>query len=181
MRAVALDARGHGDSDWAPDGCYDQDVMVEDVVCVLSAARQSATALVGASMGGGTSLVAVGEDRVDATALVLVDVAPRIDEAGRAARILKFMSQNPDGFESLEDVARAIADYQPQRRRPRTLDGLAKNVRRGEDGPLLLALGSQVPALGEPRPRDSAGSPRSVRARAQAADIARARLVSPMC
>ena len=132
-RAVALDARGHGDSDWAPDGRYDQDVMVEDVVCVLSALGNPRPALVGASMGGGTSLVAVGEDRVDATALVLVDVAPRIDEAG-AQRILKFMSQNPDGFESLEDVARAIADYQPQRRRPRTLDGLAKNVRRREDG-----------------------------------------------
>lgn len=132
-RAVAFDARGHGDSDWAPDGRYDQDVMVEDLACVLSALGNPRPALVGASMGGGTSLVAVGEDRVDATALVLVDVAPRIDEAG-AHRILKFMDQNPDGFDSLEGVARAIADYQPQRKRPRTLDGLAKNVRRGRNG-----------------------------------------------
>ena len=132
-RAIALDARGHGDSAWAADGRYDQDAMVEDLVCVLSALGNPRPALVGASMGGGTNLVAVGEDRVDATALVLVDIAPSIDEAG-AHRILKFMSQNPDGFESLEDVAKAIADYQPQRRRPRTLDGLAKNVRRGANG-----------------------------------------------
>ena len=136
-RAVAFDARGHGDSDWAADGRYDQDAMVEDLVCVVSALADRAgvrrPALVGASMGGGTSLVAVGEDRVDATALVLVDVAPRLDEDG-ANRILKFMAQNPDGFDSLEDVARAIAEYQPQRKRPRTLDGLAKNVRRGPDG-----------------------------------------------
>jgi len=131
--AIAFDARGHGDSDWAPDGRYDQDVMVEDLVCVLSALGNPRPALVGASMGGGTSLVAVGEEHVDATALVLVDIAPRIDEAG-AHRILTFMAQNPDGFESLEDVARAIASYQPQRPRPRTLDGLAKNVRRGKDG-----------------------------------------------
>ena len=132
-RAVAFDARGHGDSEWAADGRYDQDAMVEDLVCVLSALGDRRPALVGASMGGGTNLVAVGEDRVDATALVLVDIAPSIDESG-AHRILKFMSQNPDGFESLEDVAKAIADYQPQRKRPRTLDGLAKNVRRGPDG-----------------------------------------------
>ena len=132
-RAVAFDARGHGDSDWSPDGRYDQDVMVEDLVGVVSELGNARPALVGASMGGGTSLVAVGEDRVDATALVLVDVAPRIDEAG-AQRILKFMAQNPDGFESLEEVALAISMYQPQRKRPRTLDGLAKNVRRGPNG-----------------------------------------------
>ena len=67
--AVAFDARGHGDSDWSPDGRYDQDIMVEDLKGVLGAFSDSRPALVGASMGGGTSLVAVGEDHVDATAL----------------------------------------------------------------------------------------------------------------
>ena len=77
--------------------------------------------------------MAVGENCVDATALVLVDVAPRIEPEG-VARIRAFMSQRPDGFDSLEAVADAIASYQPQRKRPRNLDGLAKNVRLGEDG-----------------------------------------------
>jgi pimeloyl-ACP methyl ester carboxylesterase len=131
--AVAFDARGHGDSDWAPDGRYDQDIMVEDLRCVIVALGNHRPALVGASMGGGTSLVAVGEDCVDATALVLVDVAPRIEPEG-VAKIRAFMSQRPDGFDSLEAVAEAIANYQPQRQRPRTLDGLGKNVRLGEDG-----------------------------------------------
>jgi hypothetical protein len=27
--AIAFDARGHGDSDWAPDGVYGQDIMVD--------------------------------------------------------------------------------------------------------------------------------------------------------
>jgi pimeloyl-ACP methyl ester carboxylesterase len=89
--------------------------------------------LVGASMGGGVSLVAVGEDHVDATALVLVDIAPRIEVTG-ARKINDFMSQAPDGFASLEEVAEAIASYQPHRDRPRNLDGLAKNVRLGQDG-----------------------------------------------
>ena len=44
------------------------------------------------------------------------------------------MSQKPDGFDSLEEVAVAIASYQPHRERPRNLDGLAKNVRLGDDG-----------------------------------------------
>jgi hypothetical protein len=35
-----------------------------------------------ASMGGGTSLVAVGEDYIDATALVMIDTAPRVEPDG---------------------------------------------------------------------------------------------------
>jgi non-heme chloroperoxidase len=130
---VAFDARGHGDSDWASDGRYDQDIMVEDLKCVIAAFGNRRPALVGASLGGGTSLVAVGEDHVDATALVLVDVAPRIEPEG-VAKILAFMGQHPEGFDSLQAVADAIANYQPHRRRPRNVDGLGKNVRLGADG-----------------------------------------------
>lgn len=130
---VAFDARGHGDSDWAPDGDYGQDVMVRDLECVVAALGDRRPVLVGASMGGGTSLVAVGEDHIDATALVLVDIAPQIEEDG-ARNIDAFMSQKPEGFFSLEEVAEAIGKYQPHRKRPNSLDGLAKNVRLGRDG-----------------------------------------------
>jgi non-heme chloroperoxidase len=131
--AVSFDARGHGDSDWAPDGVYGQDVMVEDLCRVLEALGHRRPVLVGASMGGGTSLVAVGEDHVDATALVLVDIAPRIATAG-VAGIKAFMNGKPNGFASLDEVADAIAAYQPHRERPRSTAGLAKNVRLGADG-----------------------------------------------
>ncbi len=131
--AVAFDARGHGDSDWAPDGEYGQDTMVEDLEAVIVALGGGRPVLVGASMGGGTSLVAVGEDRVDATALVLVDIAPTVEPDG-VEKIKAFMNQAPDGFTSLDEVADAIARYQPHRTRPRDLDGLAKNVRLGDDG-----------------------------------------------
>jgi non-heme chloroperoxidase len=84
-------------------------------------------------MGGGTSLVAIGEDHVNATALVMVDIAPRIETEG-INKIQAFMSQKPEGFDTLEEVAEAIGNYQPHRERPRNLDGLAKNVRLGADG-----------------------------------------------
>ncbi len=131
--AVAFDARGHGDTDWAQDGIYGSDAMVQDLKLVIAALGNRRPVLVGASMGGGTSLVAVGEDHVDATALVLVDIAPRIEKEG-TDNIDAFMGQKPDGFESLEEVAAAIATYQPHRKRPSNLDGLAKNVRLGLDG-----------------------------------------------
>ena len=130
---ISLDARGHSDSGWDPKGEYRQDVMVEDLKCIVQALGNRRPVLVGASMGGGTSLVAVGEDHVDATALILVDVAPKVERQG-VAHIERFMNQKPEGFDSLEEVAQAIATYQPHRKRPGSLEGLGKNVRLGADG-----------------------------------------------
>ena len=130
---VSLDARGHGDSEWAPDGNYEREVMIDDLVRVLEQLDAGPPVLVGASMGGNTSLAALGEGRVDGLALVLVDIAPRIKAAG-TKKIGEFMNQRPNGFDSLEQVADAIANYQPHRKRPRNLDGLAKNIRQGDDG-----------------------------------------------
>jgi pimeloyl-ACP methyl ester carboxylesterase len=133
--AFSLDARGHGDSGWPADADYSYDALVRDLVEVTRqlGAGAERPILVGASMGGGTSLSAVGHGHIDAAALVLVDTAPRI-EAGGVRKIRDFMGQAPDGFETLEEVADAIANYQPQRKRPRNLDGLAKNIRLSDDG-----------------------------------------------
>jgi pimeloyl-ACP methyl ester carboxylesterase len=131
--ALAYDARGHGDSDWSPDGDYSQDALVRDLKCVVAALGGRRPVLVGASMGGGTSLVASGEHHIDAHALILVDIVPYTEPAG-VARIHTFMQQSPDGFGSLEEVADAISQYRPTQSRPRNLDGLSKNVRLCDDG-----------------------------------------------
>jgi non-heme chloroperoxidase len=131
--AVAFDARGHGDSGWAAADKYGQDYMVQDLLCVVQALGGKQPVLVGASMGGGVSLIATGESHLPVAALVLVDMAPHIEPDG-VRRIQAFMAQKPDGFDTLQEVADAIASYQPHRPRPRTLDGLAKNVRLGADG-----------------------------------------------
>ncbi|WP_313955587.1 alpha/beta hydrolase [Paraburkholderia sp. BCC1886] len=131
--AVSFDARGHGDSTWAPDGDYTEDAMVEDLLCVVSAVGGSTPALIGASLGGITSMIAAGEKQLDVRALVIVDVAPRIEAHG-VERIHRFMTGRPEGFTSLDEVADAISAYQPHRPRPSSLDGLAKNLRVGADG-----------------------------------------------
>jgi pimeloyl-ACP methyl ester carboxylesterase len=128
---LSLDARGHGDSGWAPDGDYSMQALVDDLTQV--AREYHRPVLIGASMGGLTSLVAVGEGAVIARGLVLVDVAPRIEKSG-ADRIGAFMRANPEGFESLQAVADAVAAYNPHRARPPRPEGLRKNVRLREDG-----------------------------------------------
>jgi pimeloyl-ACP methyl ester carboxylesterase len=131
--AITFDARGHGDTDWDPAGDYSQDTRVNDLCDVAAANGMLEPILIGASMGGVTSIIAVGESRLRASALVLVDIAPRVEPSG-VSRIRQFMNQRPDGFGTLQEVADAIQAYQPHRQVPDSLDGLAKNVRIGDNG-----------------------------------------------
>jgi pimeloyl-ACP methyl ester carboxylesterase len=132
-RAYSVDLRGHGDSDRAPDGDYTLDAFAGDVLAVATSLDQLPV-LVGASLGGIASLAAIGESPSPiARALVLVDVAPRIDREG-ADRIGAFMMQNIEGFGSLDEVADAVAAYNTHRPRPTNLSGLKKNVRQHDDG-----------------------------------------------
>jgi non-heme chloroperoxidase len=130
--AVALDARGHGESGWHPSQDYSLDGFAADLIGLV-ATLDRPPVLVGASLGGITALIAAGEYPGTASGLVLVDVVVRVEPAG-VARIRDFMTAAPEGFASLEDVADAIAAYNPVRRRPRNLDGLRKNVRQHADG-----------------------------------------------
>jgi len=128
---VALDARGHGDSDWDPEGDYSIDALVSDLRSVL-AQTPSLPILVGASMGGMTALAAVGEaPNPIARALVLVDITPMINIEG-TEQIAAFMRANGDGFISVEEAADAVAKYLPHRPRPNSTAGLSRNLRKRE-------------------------------------------------
>jgi non-heme chloroperoxidase len=133
-RVINLDARGHGESAWAPDGDYALTSFADDVDAVMTAARVRRAAVVGASMGGLTGLVVAARAPELVEALVLVDVVPEVSRAG-ASRIRDFMMEHAaSGFASLDDVADAVGAYVPGRARPATSDGLMKNVRMREDG-----------------------------------------------
>jgi len=133
-RAISIDLRGHGDSDWHPDGDYRLSAFGNDLRDVVQQLPQPPV-VVGASLGGLSALVAEGEAEESLLAgIVLVDITPRMSAAG-VGRILTFMRDNvADGFASLEEAADAIARYQPHRPRPRSLEGLSRNLRLGDDG-----------------------------------------------
>jgi pimeloyl-ACP methyl ester carboxylesterase len=101
-----------------------------------------------------TTLVGKGEIDGLLWVLVLVDVAPSIEVAG-IEKITAFMRSGMNGFESLHDVADAIAAYNPHRKRPANLDGLRKSVRLGDAGrwhchrdPAFITLNSREPDRG---------------------------------
>lgn len=112
FHCTAFDARGHGDSEHSSIGNYAVPQLLDDLHCVAGHAG-SAPLLVGASMGGLLGLAAQADAGLF-SALVLVDVTPRLEASG-VARITAFMQAHADGFESLEQAAAAIAAYLPHR------------------------------------------------------------------
>jgi len=95
--------------------------------------------VVGASLGGIAAMLAEGAAAQAGrapvfSALVLVDITPRVDLNG-VARIQGFMRAHAhDGFGSVKEAADVVAAYLPHRPRPRSYDGLKKNLRLDPDG-----------------------------------------------
>jgi len=132
---INLDARGHGDSAWDPEGDYALPTLAEDLRAVVATLARP-PALVGASMGGATGLLLVGNTPAPvARALVLVDIVPRLELDG-SAKVQRFMRANVGGFATLEEAADAVSAYNPHRPRPDNPAGLMKNLRWHADGRL---------------------------------------------
>ena len=128
FHVVALDSRGHGDSDRSPTANYSVDALGADTLRVIDQIG-GPTVLIGASMGGLTGILAAHEAGPEVIIkLVLVDVVPRFEKDG-SARIRDFMFSGVDGFDSLEHAAEAVSAYLPHRAKPRSPEGLKKNLR----------------------------------------------------
>jgi pimeloyl-ACP methyl ester carboxylesterase len=132
-QAITVDLRGHGESDWSEGGDYRLTSFALDIQEVLRQVPPQPV-LVGASLGGFTTMLLAGEiSPAIARAVVLVDIVPNMDESG-ANRVHNFMADRvKSGFESLDEVADMIAEYNPHRPRPTDLDGLRTNLRRKGD------------------------------------------------
>jgi pimeloyl-ACP methyl ester carboxylesterase len=146
-RAIALDMRGHGDSEWSSDGKYGLDRFTADVRQVVDQIGGEPV-LVGASLGGLVGMLIAARPPPRLRALVLVDVTPRIEMSG-AKEVMAFMDSAPDGFASLEAAADVVAAYLPHRPRPKDTSGLQRNLRL-RDGryywhwdPALMQMGKE--------------------------------------
>lgn len=135
--SLAMDLRGHGESDWSEQNNYKAENFVDDLKIVI-ASLPVKPVIVGASLGGIVTLITQGESQELLTkAVVLVDITPKVEGKG-VERIVAFMRSNHDGFASLEDAAHAVGEYLSHRTKdkktPGDLEGLKKNLRRRQDG-----------------------------------------------
>ncbi len=135
---VALDQRGHGDSEWTPDPEQDTTpLMVEDTRAFLAHVERehpgaSPLVLVGMSMGGGVALRYAAENPAALRALVIVDVAPEtIPRGGKSMRRFRTETETLDRF---EDFLERAVRFNPDRPEAHLRYSLLHALKQTEDG-----------------------------------------------
>lgn len=124
---VALDQRGHGDSEWSPIMDYAPEAHARDIDGVLDALGFDRAVLVGQSMGGLNGFVYTTQHPERVAALVLVDVGPGIRIAG-AQRIGSFVASTAE-IDSIDAFVEQAMAFNPLRDR-RLLTGSARHALR---------------------------------------------------
>tara|TARA_Y100001936_G_scaffold70923_1_gene70049 strand:- start:4144 stop:4977 length:834 start_codon:yes stop_codon:yes gene_type:complete len=100
----ALDQRGRGESDWAPDSNYDTEAYVDDLTNFIKTKGFNKLSLMGHSMGGSNSIVFASKNPEMVESLVIVDIGPSVSTSIGGKRINQELSDTPKEFESLEGV-----------------------------------------------------------------------------
>ncbi len=113
----AIDQRGHGLSDRAPEGHYTTFHFVGDIEDFAITMGLQKFSLVGHSMGGRNALVyaALHPDRVER--LVVIDYGPELAAEGRR-RIVRALKTRRDIF-PLEEMIQAFIEENPRLDRPK--------------------------------------------------------------
>jgi pimeloyl-ACP methyl ester carboxylesterase len=129
-RVIALDQRGHGDSDRAE--IYGSAPMGADVIGVLDALGIERAVLVGHSMGGtvAVAVTALHPERV--VALVLGDIGPEVGSEG-AARIQR-NTRSRDVFEGVDDAVATQTELNPTANPDALRHRVAHNLVEEPDG-----------------------------------------------
>ena len=129
---VALDQRGHGDSEWSPEMDYSIESHVDDLEAFVDALGLDRFVLVGMSLGGVNALAWAGRHSRRLVGLVLVDVGPEIRVDG-VRKIAAFTSDSTP-LDSVDHfVERALA-FNPRRNRTLLRRSLLHNLRPMPDG-----------------------------------------------
>ena len=133
-RTIAMDHRGHGDSDWGAEGQYDYDSMVRDVEAVTAELGIERLVIVGHSMGGRVATLFVDRHPDRIAGFILIDIGPDLDPRGSTRIRMDIAANANPTFASIEEYARALTLAYPEAR-PDAIDRMARHgVRRRDDG-----------------------------------------------
>jgi pimeloyl-ACP methyl ester carboxylesterase len=129
---LALDQRGHGDSDWAPDLDYSISAQREDVKGFAEAVGLDRFVLVGMSMGAINGLAYAIAYPETLSALVLIDAGPNVRRPG-SRRIRDFVNGGTEP-ETLEAIIERAMSFNPRRDPLILRRSLMHNLRQQTDG-----------------------------------------------
>ena len=145
-RVLALDQRGHGDSEWARDTVYSNHEMSLDAEAFIGAMGLVKPVLMGHSMGGRNAMLLMRRNQALLKAGVIVDVGPELSERGRAA-IGGFVQANQE-FDDLEHFVANVRKYDPYRSREHIERTVKYNMLERADGKYISKCDSTPRRLG---------------------------------
>ena len=131
-RCLALDQRGHGDSEWSPELDYGMDAHARDLEAFIKELRLQRPVLVGQSMGGMNALAYAARHSGELAGVVVVEAGPDVRESG-AQRILDFVL-GPGELDSVDDFVQRALAFNPSRDERLLRRSLLHNLRRLPDG-----------------------------------------------
>jgi pimeloyl-ACP methyl ester carboxylesterase len=129
---LALDQRGHGDSEWEPTADYRFDAQVADVEGFIEKLKLERPLLVGHSMGGFAAMGYAIRHAASMAGLVLVDIAPEISMQG-SLKIRDFIRMDRE-MDSVEDFVERALKFNPMRNRELLRRSLLHNLRQQPNG-----------------------------------------------
>ena len=148
-RVLALDQRGHGDSEWARDTVYSNHEMSLDAEAFIGAMGLHRPVLTGHSMGGRNAMLLIRRNRALLRAAAIVDVGPELSERGRAA-IGGFVQANQE-FDDLDHFIANVRKYDPYRSREHIERTVKYNMLERADGKFVSKCDSNPRRLNIPR------------------------------
>jgi pimeloyl-ACP methyl ester carboxylesterase len=153
-RVLALDQRGHGETQWAD--AYGADLMVEDVQAFVTALGLKQFVLLGLSMGGRNAYHFAARHPEEVQRLVIVDIGPEIVAAG-STRIQAGV-QARDVFDSPEEAVVAARAGNPRAPDDALRHRVTHNLMQRPDGKWTFRFDAKLRAPGgtPPRPEPAA-------------------------
>ena len=132
FRIIALDQRGHGDSDWASDGDYTPETQQIDIAAIVHELSLDEFVLMGLSMGGRNSFTYAAKNPEKVKALIIVDAGPENVRAG-TQNIRRFVEQD-DELDSIDAFVDRVVSYNPRRDPVQIRGSIVNNLRELPNG-----------------------------------------------
>jgi pimeloyl-ACP methyl ester carboxylesterase len=146
---LALDQRGHGETEWAQD--YAPERMVEDVDAFVRTLGLRSFALLGLSMGGRNAYAYAAQYPAEVAKLVIVDIGPEINMAGSDR--IRAGVQTADIFDDPEDAFRAARAANPRPPEAELRHRVTSNLMKTDDGRWTFRYDKALRAPDRPLPR----------------------------
>jgi pimeloyl-ACP methyl ester carboxylesterase len=131
-RVLCFDQRGHGDSDWAPDGDYSRQTQAADLDAITDALGLTRFILAGMSMGGINAITFTARHPEKVQALIIVDVSPEIQAKG--VENIRHFIQAADELDSFEAFVERAHQFNPRRSLDNIRSRLSHNLKQLPNG-----------------------------------------------